>query len=876
MNIVTLNTLEENLKEFNNKIVKKKIIDAVGTVETPFTNAYWKDSVTNKLYLVKIVDGQLNVSEAGDAPITPPSGDDTPPSNVDMSISTVGLDGVLPDRLLIWHDEFDGDSLDLSKWSFAHGYARNGEIHCNDEDHCTLSNSICRITAEPNLVDGVLTPFKIDGDTTHTFKWRCSEFASKFKFSGNFLIEAKIRLIPDTTDATVTTRKGFCPAWWAMGDYNTYEWPYNGEVDWMESPNFNGINSTTHYGDPSGLHKAGWMGGGYPSSIDWSTFHTLAWERKGNDLWYYFDGNITSHKTATEADKEIFFGGVNPFIDFPIGTIANIAVGGTASTSATDDERGTHPCAMDIDWVRVYTNKGVDVCNKPTNLSIGKGFNFDIGNNTWDPTTKTIKMRSLDTVNFVYSHDTLFAPIKIETSTEDNDIAFPCATSGSKVYPQSMGIFGGKEGTTYFRYNESYVDSSDSEKNYSFSDRIKVVVSNPKYTKIDTLLENIDFSRVSPDFFMSGQFTGYSSQIKLNYLQTDGNVDVAMKHMVISRPIKITPGKKYTIKNPRMKTKGAMLFTSGDIVLGTTKFADIRPSSATWTQTTSTADNVTYVKNNDYASITFTAPSDAKYVVFWGGDIDTNNRRWPFTHVIRDIREAMTVECDREEVPCTGITLSDSSLTFTSTQSKTLTATLTPTNTTDTVVWTINNSLATVSDGIVTPVGGDGVAVVTATCGSKSATCTCTFNISGSGDVPTPPSEHHEIQDYMNDGSVWTAGMITETGSVQSSTNRIYCIIPKELIDTTKTYNISTSDNSLYKFALVKYGQDDGSGKYPDVSGLKFANSGTTLDFSFPNNTSDYSVTVQVSKADNSGSLSSTELIDLINGGDFKFIFHEV
>ena len=108
MNIVTLNTLEENLKEFNNKIVKKKIIDAVGTVETPFTNAYWKDSVTNKLYIVKIVDGQLNVSEVGDAPVTPPSDNPITPSDIDMSIDTSSLDGILEDRLLIWHDEFDG------------------------------------------------------------------------------------------------------------------------------------------------------------------------------------------------------------------------------------------------------------------------------------------------------------------------------------------------------------------------------------------------------------------------------------------------------------------------------------------------------------------------------------------------------------------------------------------------------------------------------------------------------------------------------------------------------------------------------------------------------------------------------------------------
>ncbi len=74
-------------------------------------------------------------------------------------------------------------------------------------------------------------------------------------------------------------------------------------------------------------------------------------------------------------------------------------------------------------------------------------------------------------------------------------------------------------------------------------------------------------------------------------------------------------------------------------------------------------------------------------------------------------------------VPCTGISLSASSLSFTEKVSQTLTATLEPIDTTDKVIWeSSNGDVATVADGIVTPMG-NGTAVITATAGNASAQC---------------------------------------------------------------------------------------------------------------------------------------------------------
>ena len=76
------------------------------------------------------------------------------------------------------------------------------------------------------------------------------------------------------------------------------------------------------------------------------------------------------------------------------------------------------------------------------------------------------------------------------------------------------------------------------------------------------------------------------------------------------------------------------------------------------------------------------------------------------------------------DVPCTGISLDEDSISLTSVGSTfTLTATLTPADTSDTVVWSTSDAdVATVSNGVVTATGC-GTATITATCGQFSATC---------------------------------------------------------------------------------------------------------------------------------------------------------
>lgn len=85
-------------------------------------------------------------------------------------------------------------------------------------------------------------------------------------------------------------------------------------------------------------------------------------------------------------------------------------------------------------------------------------------------------------------------------------------------------------------------------------------------------------------------------------------------------------------------------------------------------------------------------------------------------------------------VPCTGIVLSADTLSFTTTDTQTLSVVVSPENCTDTITWSVSPTrIVTVKNGVVTPIR-NGEATITATCGSYSDTCAVTVSgISESG-----------------------------------------------------------------------------------------------------------------------------------------------
>lgn len=144
-----------------------------------------------------------------------------------------------------------------------------------------------------------------------------------------------------------------------------------------------------------------------------------------------------------------------------------------------------------------------------------------------------------------------------------------------------------------------------------------------------------------------------------------------------------------------------------------------------------------------------------------------------------------TVQLENE-VPCTGISLSESTLTLENVgTTETLTATVTPADTTDAIVWSTSDpNVVDVVSGVLTVVGV-GTVTITATCGEQSASC----------DVTT---KNQIVYDYKLGAYCGKAG----TGDVQYATlaqasggSPAYggCYSPDERVDELYLYTVIDS-----------------------------------------------------------------------------------
>ena len=203
------------------------------------------------------------------------------------------------------------------------------------------------------------------------------------------------------------------------------------------------------------------------------------------------------------------------------------------------------------------------------------------------------------------------------------------------------------------------------------------------------------------------------------------------------------------------------------------------------------------------------ADEKAKWTSLPGVSINTMTR---FRNYMRD--RAVYVDAEMKLIgttkPCTGIVLSADTLSFTTTNTQTLSVVVSPDNCTDTVTWSVSpTGIVTVKNGVVTPIR-NGEATITATCGSYSDTCAVT--VSGmSEDVDS---------NYLANAS-WQAGTLdiannaTVSGSIDNgSTDDRYTSvqIPRGqyvLISsnaTWKKYRLSDSNGNVLHYHAGNYG----------------------------------------------------------------------
>jgi len=234
---------------------------------------------------------------------------------------------------LIWSDEFDGPSIDLSKWSFEVGYIRNNELQYytdNDSDNAYIENGNLVIEARQEEMDG--------------YAYTSASLNTKGKFStlyGRIEMRAKLPY-----------GKGMWPAFWTMGaNYDTVGWPASGEIDIMEmigggKGKDDLVHGTIHWQEGIQGHQS--MAGTKQLStgIFADDYHVFAIDWAPDLVTWYLDG--APYSTAylyTDAMKDEF--GKPQFI------LLNLAVGG--NWPGSPDASTVFPQKYYIDYVRVYS-----------------------------------------------------------------------------------------------------------------------------------------------------------------------------------------------------------------------------------------------------------------------------------------------------------------------------------------------------------------------------------------------------------------------------------------------------------------------------------------------------------------------------------------
>ena len=183
-----------------------------------------------------------------------------------------------------------------------------------------------------------------------------------------------------------------------------------------------------------------------------------------------------------------------------------------------------------------------------------------------------------------------------------------------------------------------------------------------------------------------------------------------------------------------------------------------------------------------------------------------------------------------ENIPCTGITFSNSSISITSYTPVEIEYTLSPADTTDQVTWASSDTdVATVSGGVVTAVGL-GTCTITATCGSFSASATITVNIAYtlSAIFARMGSEYDSsmtlIEAYGRGTTLGSGSMAADYPFVRG-TNISADYYPIVLPKNTKSITVSITSDSIFNNSAdtnVKWFKNEAAGGSSTANNIKY------------------------------------------------------
>jgi beta-glucanase (GH16 family) len=230
----------------------------------------------------------------------------------------------------IFGDEFDGTSLDTSKWNTCYvsgncTNASNGELEWYVPEDVLEGGGVLTLRAERKHV--VVSSSKAYDYTSGMIQSGGANSSSPAKFSFKYgYMEAR---------AKVPAGQGLWPAFWTLPDDNT--WPP--EIDVME---ILGKDTTTSYG---ALHwsrnRNGYAQGAFHGPDLSQDFHTYGVDWEPYSIVWYVDGAaMYSYTNPSNIPNK------------PLYLLANLAVGG--DWPGLPDATTPFPSEMLIDYMRVW------------------------------------------------------------------------------------------------------------------------------------------------------------------------------------------------------------------------------------------------------------------------------------------------------------------------------------------------------------------------------------------------------------------------------------------------------------------------------------------------------------------------------------------
>ena len=261
---------------------------------------------------------------------------------------------------MIFTDEFDGTSLDTSKWSYDEGFLLdendintagwgNQELEYYTRDNVSVKDGTLNINMKKQSKEFTQ---KNDSSKKATAQYSSGKITTKDKFSVKYgRVDFRAKMPAGT---------GVWPAMWMLPNDSRYgSWPLSGEIDVFEgrgrTPNM--VFGTLHYG-------AQW-----PDNINMSDAFNITrdgYKKTGIDDWHVYSVQWDAQNIKIYCDGKCYFkctyaewfsgsdrGNAYAPFDQRFYLILNLAAGGTFDSGYVPDSSFTSGTML-VDYVRVY------------------------------------------------------------------------------------------------------------------------------------------------------------------------------------------------------------------------------------------------------------------------------------------------------------------------------------------------------------------------------------------------------------------------------------------------------------------------------------------------------------------------------------------